>query len=424
MKNMKNLIVIIIFIVVIFIGKTCYNNFHTNEIIEESSYNNLIDKDLISIYISDGKGSYNLADDVDLTVIGYEFTDYSCKNGTIITYDDSTEEFSFDLVGSDSCNLFFDANLVFDEGTLSYQILMDNKEDDSLTFINEVAQGLIDKEILDFEIAATTDMGLYTTTDDYGISYYFRGAVDDNWVLFGGYYWRIVRIDGEGNIKLLYSGSSAPVGSQSVTLTGSATTIGDSSFNPTESSVAQSGYVYTESALHGNTIDSYAKIEIDSWFNAEINSYSDYLVATDYCIDRTNYNGTTYKNIYTTANRNYGSYIRTITNDVPSLECADDSDVLSLYAGLLSADEILFAGLTNGTTNTTNYLYRNLIYWTISPSYYTSSVAYTFIVNANGKLVYSNNIVNSYYLIPTISLVNGVTYKSGDGSYNNPYIIA
>ncbi len=44
---------------------------------------------------------------------------------------------------------------------------------------------------------------LASTEDDYGTSYYFRGAVKNNYVQFANKCWRIVRIVGDGFVKLV-----------------------------------------------------------------------------------------------------------------------------------------------------------------------------------------------------------------------------
>ena len=49
--------------------------------------------------------------------------------------------------------------------------------------------------------------GLYKGFDDDGISYYYRGNVNNNWVKFGGFLWRIIRINGDGSIRMMYSGT-------------------------------------------------------------------------------------------------------------------------------------------------------------------------------------------------------------------------
>jgi len=41
------------------------------------------------------------------------------------------------------------------------------------------------------------------TMDDYGTSYYYRGNVEDNYVNYAGMCWRIVRIAGDGSVKIV-----------------------------------------------------------------------------------------------------------------------------------------------------------------------------------------------------------------------------
>jgi hypothetical protein len=43
---------------------------------------------------------------------------------------------------------------------------------------------------------------MYMAPDDYGTSYYFRGNITNNFVSFAGMCWRIVRVTGDGSIKL------------------------------------------------------------------------------------------------------------------------------------------------------------------------------------------------------------------------------
>ena len=54
----------------------------------------------------------------------------------------------------------------------------------------------------------SSDQGLYATEDNYGTSYYYRGAVDNNYVSYAGFIWKIVRINGDGSIRLIYNGNS------------------------------------------------------------------------------------------------------------------------------------------------------------------------------------------------------------------------
>ena len=87
---------------------------------------------------------------------------------------------------------------------------------------------------------ATTDEGIYQTQDDYGTTYYFRGAVENNYVKFADYYWRIVRINGDGSIRMIYDGTTAHANGES----SSDRQIGTSAFNQNYDDNAYVGYMY------------------------------------------------------------------------------------------------------------------------------------------------------------------------------------
>ena len=98
-----------------------------------------------------------------------------------------------------------------------------------------------------------SDKGLYPMEDDYGISYYYRGSVTNNYVYFAGYYWRIIRINGDGSVRLLYAGetSDAEGNNLNMKLTDSSlgyNNISKASFNTLQNDPAYVGYMY------GNTI--------------------------------------------------------------------------------------------------------------------------------------------------------------------------
>ena len=96
----------------------------------------------------------------------------------------------------------------------------------------------------DFTQVATTDEGLYMSEDDEGESYYYRGAVKNNYVSFAGFIWRIIRRNGDGSIRMIYSGKSTSD-------TGDAVTIGDSQFNSKYWDPTYVGYKYNEDfSLH------------------------------------------------------------------------------------------------------------------------------------------------------------------------------
>ncbi len=95
-------------------------------------------------------------------------------------------------------------------------------------------------------------LGIYPIADDYGTSYYYRGAANNNWVSFAGYYWRILRVAGNGGIKLVYSGSTAPTSAEAVVKTGSDTYIASMTWTSTNAkNNAYAGYMYTLGEQHG-----------------------------------------------------------------------------------------------------------------------------------------------------------------------------
>ena len=96
----------------------------------------------------------------------------------------------------------------------------------------------------DFSQVATTDEGLYMAEDDEGESYYYRGAVKNNYVSFAGFIWRIIRRNGDGSIRMIYSGKSTAD-------TGDDTMIGYSKFNDKYWDPTYVGYKYNEDfSLH------------------------------------------------------------------------------------------------------------------------------------------------------------------------------
>ena len=98
----------------------------------------------------------------------------------------------------------------------------------------------------DFSKTATTDEGLFMAEDDEGESYYYRGAVKNNYVSFAGFTWRIIRRNGDGSVRMIYSGKST-------TDTGEATSIGNSQFNSKYWDPTYVGYKYNEDfELHEN----------------------------------------------------------------------------------------------------------------------------------------------------------------------------
>ncbi len=139
--------------------------------------------------------------------------------------------------------------------------------------------------------AATTDEGIWENQDDYGTTYYFRGAVTNNYVKFAGYYWRIIRINGNGSIRLIYDGTVVHANGESSVDRQISTSAYNSSYNDN----AYIGYMYGQtgassySAAHANTNNSTIKTVVDNWYKANIidKGYRDKVEEdTIYCNDR------------------------------------------------------------------------------------------------------------------------------------------
>ena len=75
--------------------------------------------------------------------------------------------------------------------------------------------------------AEATDGYVCSASDAYGTSYYYRGNVTNNYVKFADKYWRIIRINGDGTVRVIYDGTSAHVNGEKST----DRQIGTSAFN-------------------------------------------------------------------------------------------------------------------------------------------------------------------------------------------------
>ena len=281
-----------------------------------------------------------------------------------------------------------------------------------------------------FANTATTDEGVYKTQDDWGDSYYFRGSVNNNWVKFANFYWRIIRINGDGSIRVIYNGTSTIA-------TGIDTIVKNSQkFNSSYNRSEYVGYMYTDGEQHGNTTNSSIKEVIDSWYNSNLDSYADKISKEGgFCSDRNLKSGSwssTREHLY------YAAYGRLIDNKKPTLKCGKSNDLyttlssskgnkkLSNPIGLITADEVIMAGGSWNSENSSYYLYNDAEYWTMSPYIFyvgsRSGSARMFGVDSSGNLVWYN-VDDAIYIRPVINLSANITIKSGNGTSSTPYEI-
>ena len=310
-----------------------------------------------------------------------------------------------------------------------------------------------------FAEPATTDEtadGLYAMEDDYGTSYYYRGAVEDNYVKFAGFYWRIIRVNGDGSLRIMYDGTSAYVNGTNST---NRLALKDVEWNMDFDDAKYLGYMYSpengpstnKEEAQTNETNSVIKTEVENWYKTNIaeKGYDDYVSDSIFCNDRTtpgkeetgwSYDTALgYGSIYTA----YGAYSRlgvnssgpNYNNPTPQFICENKNDAftkedeergngkLGEKVGLITADEIVAGG--SGKYNTTNqnyYLYKGNWYWSLSPSYMSvSGYAGVFIVYGSGGL-YHDYVNNAGGVAPVISLrAEYVSTMSGNGTTTSPY---
>ncbi|MCM1053599.1 MAG: hypothetical protein NC483_06475 [Ruminococcus sp.] len=311
-----------------------------------------------------------------------------------------------------------------------------------------------------------TTMGvIYEGEDDDGITYYFAGNPLDNWVEFGGYYWRIIRINGDGSIRLIYQGRAEDENGNKLEpqKSGSETQIGTSAFNNNKDDNAYAGFMYgvPNSSIYEETHKNVNKSTIlqylDNWFeNSNINIKSENFKYIDtnagFCNDRTPYSSNV-KTVSTETSGSgktttyYGAYIRLRLGTyetpsalgLPTFKCTNIINDLFTYeksnkgnhsldypVGLITADEVSYAGMVvSNVDNSTkltenNYLYTKHIYWTLSPTQYNDSdLVYLFRVHSTGFL-WDLSVGHSVGVRPVINLRADVEF-TGDGTQFNPF---
>ena len=302
-------------------------------------------------------------------------------------------------------------------------------------------------------LAASKPQG--QTTDWTGKESYYYTWKPNNWVQFAGFWWRIIRINGDGTIRMIYQGVADSPTPDDGNISGEETQIGTSAFNDEYENNMYVGFKYgsdssdyntTHANINNSTIlgpdDSDDTATLNGWYRANLLEYAEYIDGNaGFCGDRTpstsesSSNGSGGTGITTTY---YGAYIRLYgkgtSNSNPSLQC-DSQDVytttdsssgnksLQYPIGLVTADEAALTGITYNNRDTRSYLYTGQTYWTMSPFYFYSSLkrAHVFSVNPGGFLNY-DGVYDAYGVRPVINLKSTVALE-GDGSVNTPFKI-
>ena len=335
--------------------------------------------------------------------------------------------------------------------------------------------------------SSPTEAVLASTADDYGTSYYFRGAVTNNFVEYANMCWRIVRVTGDGSIKLVlynYNGltntNNTPSSSTPCNVTGDtyayARFEGDtykSVFNPDSRDNAYVGFMYGTTGAssyveaHANTNASTILTNLNKWYinvlSKQANFNDSQLADTIWCNDKSVVTDTAFNpdsfslgtNYGYAKNANYYGAVKRLQSKStsgsaggtgPSLICPNDNNggklskftvsdttngngALSGYAkvGLLTADELAFAGGAYNTSNLTYYIKGNTnssFWWALSPGDFNGSYASVWGVYSDSFLG-NASVLNIYGVRPSLSLQSEVKIStSGNGSATSPYKIA
>ena len=410
-KRKNILVVLIVVILVLCIGLFMKNKTNTlnNTSINEESIVEELNENLIGAYIQQGE-EYVKADTIPTS--GYEFNEEEsyCKIGDAIQenmtlfYDMETQTLTVSPIAKEGtkCYLYFDKQASAAETILASP---------------------------NAPTGQTTDW----TNNGTGITYYYIGN-PDNWLQFAGFYWRIIRINGDGSIRMIYQGVADSETPDSGNITGTGTQIGTSAFNSSYNNNAYVGYMYGNvnatdyAGTHANTNSSTIKGVLDQWYHNNLETrYGQYIDGNaGFCGDRRISSGTGIG----TSTTNYQPYTR-IRNSNPNLTCetldiyttvnsSTGNKSLQYSIGLISAEEVAIAGGTFQSDNDSYYLYIGEDYWTITPSLYGRTLAYAFYVGSNGSISYINGVNFIGGVRPVINLRSDVSI-TGSGTTSDPF---
>ena len=417
---------------------------------------NIVIKDLMNTFVTEGYLQYKITS----TNGGYNMTDYKDvpKSDTakdkILAYSVSipvgetqtyTIEFRYlndeNVDQGDDMGKVLKGTLFITEGTeepvtLLSQILKDNPTRGTRSNNNNGTNDFATP------LTTTTTGTLFTSTENIaGITdtpkevYYYAGNTTNNWVKFANLYWRIIRTNHDGSIRLLYVGTSHETTSGN---------IGESKFNTNYNSPKYVGYKYGEDTsldtIRNNTTDSIIKEFIDSWYQNNLTSYTKYLsTSAVYCNDRSLASNTTYN---ATDDFDYSSYERLYTNKAPTYNCTDIRDAFSVDnvsakldypISLMTADEITLAGGTPWYASmSTPYAWFisnsagtqvSTYWWSLSPLYWSGGRAYVWGWYTGALRLFNGGVAHSISVRPAISLKSCIKYSTGNGTYETPYEI-
>lgn len=238
---------------------------------------------------------------------------------------------------------------------------------------------------------ATTNEGLIEASDDYGTFYYFRGDIENNYIMYANLLWRIVRINSDGSVRLVLNDDIETT----------------SVLYETNVEKLEDKLDFSKSALEKT---------LKTWYDEHLSEFDSYLISGKYCVDDSI--------ALTEGTRNYyAGNARMLKDFTISYSCLG-KEYTSRY-GILSADEVILAGATTNNDNTSYYLYvpeKVVSYWTLTPNYSEENNITYFEVTTNGKVISENTGTIYKGVRPVINLIKK-TSVVGEGTLASPYTI-
>ena len=339
-----------------------------------------------------------------------------------------------------------------------------------------------------FASIETGNKGMYSYTEGTGKTYYYRGAVDNNWVKYGKFkedqivyrgfydenstdeiwfdgksspkyidyptlskcqtgvdsdmngssynykcnavtyahkgddmYWRIIRVDKDNKIKMIYAGNKAPSENAKVAITGADTNMGFTAYNNDYNHTEYVGFQYTTGSQRGTTTNSTIKTYLDNWYTKYFNENvsTSRFSQTTFCNDR----NTSSTWASTGSSINYAPYTRlTADNPTPTFEC-NTADVVTNNFGLITADEIVLAGGKLGTGNSAFYLINNMAYWAGSPGGFFVGSLLVFALDPIYGMTGGSVGIRRVAARGVVSL-SSESKLLGSGTYNDVYVVS
>lgn len=341
-------------------------------------------------------------------------------------------------VGNTKCTTYFTTKYSYanaPSGTLLYKIRTSYTADGAST---KTTPG---------KANATANEGVRTSPDDYGTSYYYRGNINNNYVEFANMCWRILRVTGNGDIKLvLYNGNAESVNNPcsnvksvyapfSYYKMGSSTNYHYKAFNSLDTGYVYTGFMYgPETDITVNSTDSIALSSLKGFYDQFLRKYNSMIADTIYCGDKSGTSASkVLSRIYSSPTLTCpadakggkaGSYTATdIVNGNGKLRGNDGYGSKPYKIGLLSADEVAFAGLTTSSANTSTFLGYSAegdTYWTMSSAGNGSPYEVFFV--KDGTSIDYDILTERHYIRPVIALLSS-TKVTGSGTKTDPFVV-